>query len=100
MKLADIEKVNHLIADLADINSLIATAETAEPPSFELLIDAPGDASFKMSAEGASTSHSRGTGVSDAFLASLKKLAIGELHARRDVVLKDLAALGVDTSGS
>jgi hypothetical protein len=37
--------------------------------------------------------------VSDAFLASLKKLAVGELHARRDVVLKDLAALGVDTSG-
>jgi hypothetical protein len=99
MKLADIDKVNHLIADLAEINSLIATAEAAEPSSFELLIDAPGDASFKMSAEGASTAHSRGTGVSVAFLASLKKLAVGELRARRDVVLKDLAGLGVETAG-
>jgi hypothetical protein len=98
MKLTDIDKVNHLIADLAEINSLIKTAETAEPAMFELLIDAPGDASFKMSAEGASTAHSRGTGVSDAFLGNLKKLAVGELRARRDVVLKDLAGLGVDTS--
>ncbi len=98
MKLADIDKVNHLIADLADINALIGTAETAEPAGFQLLIEAPGDASFKMSAEGASTSHSRGTGVSDDFLANLKRLAVAELQGRREVVLNALAALGVDTA--
>ena len=77
MKLTDIDKVNHLIADLSDINGLIGTAE---------------------SAEGASTSHSRGTGVSTGFLASLKQLAVNELRARRETVLKGLTALGVDTS--
>jgi hypothetical protein len=98
MKLTDIDKVNHLIADLGEINSLITTADTAEPAKYQMLIEAPGDASFKMSAEGASTSHSRGTGVSDGFLASLKKLAVAELRARREVVLHDLTALGVDTA--
>jgi hypothetical protein len=98
MKLADIEKVNHLVAALADINGLIRTAEAANPTTFQLLIEAPGDASFKMSAEGASTSHSRGTEASTGFLASLKDLAVAELRARREVVLKDLTALGVDTS--
>jgi hypothetical protein len=98
MKLTDIDKVNHLIADLSDINGLITTAEAAEPDVYQLLIEAPGDASFKMSAEGASTSHSRGTGVSGGFLASLKELAVAELKARREIVLKGLATLGVDTS--
>ena len=97
MKLADIDKVNHLIADLADINSLIATSETAEPATYQLLIEAPGDASFRMSADGASTSHSRGTNVSADFLASLKKLAVVVLRARREVTLKALTGLGVDT---
>jgi hypothetical protein len=100
MKLADIDKVNHLIADMADINGLIGTAEAAEPTTFQLLIEAPGDASFKMSAEGASTSHSRGTEVSGGFLASLKELAVAELQSRRKVVLKELAALGVDTAAN
>ena len=98
MKLADIEKVNHLIAALADINALITTAEAAEPAMYQVLIEAPGDASFKMSAEGSSTSHSRGTGASADFLASLKQLAVAELRARREMVLRDLTALGVDTS--
>ena len=98
MKLADINKVNHLVTALADINGLIGTAEAAEPTTFQLLIEAPGDASFKMSAEGASTSHSRGTEVSTGFLASLKQLAVAELRARREVVLQDLGALGVDTA--
>jgi len=98
MKLADIDKVNHLIGDLGEINSLIRTAEAAEQTMFQLLIEAPGDASFKMSSEGASTSHSRGTGVTAGFLAKLKELAVAELRARREVVLADLAALGVDTS--
>jgi hypothetical protein len=98
MKLSDIDKVNHLVAALADINGLIGTAETAEPAAFQLLIEAPGDASFKMSAEGASTSHSRGTEVSNGFLASLKDLAVAELRARREIVLRDLGALGVETA--
>jgi hypothetical protein len=98
MKLTDIDKVNHLVAALADINGLIGTAEAAEPARLQLLIEAPGDASFKMSAEGASTSHSRGTEVSPDFLARLKELAVAELHARREIVLKDLTSLGVDTA--
>ena len=98
MKLADIDKVNHLVTALADINGLIGTAEAAEPTTFQLLIEAPGDASFKMSAEGASTSHSRGTEVSTGFLASLKQLAVAELRGRREVVLRDLSSLGVDTA--
>jgi hypothetical protein len=98
MKLTDIDKVNHLNSDLGEINSLIDTADAAEPAMFELVIEAPGDASFKMSAEGASTSHSRGTGVSAGFLANMKKLAVAELRARREIVPKDLTALGVDTS--
>jgi len=96
MKLKDIDKVNHLVADLGEVNSLIATAEAADPASLQLFIEAPGDASFRMSAEGASTAHSRGTGVSADFLASLKQLAVAELRTRRDAVLKDLAGLGVD----
>lgn len=98
MKLADIDKVNHLIAALADVDALIRTAEEAEPASYQLLVEAPGDASFRMSAEGASTSHSRGTEVTPGFLARLKALAIEELRARREVVLRELATLGVDTS--
>jgi len=98
MKLADIDRVNHLIAGLGEINALIRTAEAADTAMFELVIEAPGDASFKMSAEGSSTSHSRGTEVSAGFLASLKELAVAELRARREIVLKDLTALGVDTA--
>jgi hypothetical protein len=98
MKLSNLEKVNHLVAGLDEIRSLIATAEAAEPSTFQLLIEAPGDASFKMSAEGASTAHSRGTDVSAGFLEGLKKLAGAELRAKRDTVLKELSSLGVDTS--
>jgi hypothetical protein len=98
MKLTDIDRVNHLVANLAEINGLIGTAEAAESAMFQLMIEAPGDASFKMSAEGASTAHSRGTDVSIGFLGSLKKLAVAELHAKRDGVLKELSALGVDTA--
>ena len=98
MKLTDIDNVNHHIADLGEINSLITTAEAAEPATFQLLIEAPGDASFKMSAEGASTAHSRGTDVSAGFLDSLKALAVSELRAKRETVLNELTALGVDTA--
>jgi hypothetical protein len=98
MKLTDIDRVNHLVANLAEINGLIATAESAESAMFQLMIEAPGDASFKMSAEGASTAHSRGTDVSGGFLGNLKKLAVAELRAKRDGVLKELSALGVETA--
>src|SRR5450755_93428 len=98
MKLSDIEKVNHLVAALADVDSLIQTAEAAEPAMLQLLIEAPGDASFRMSFEGSSTAHSRGTDVSADFLASLKTLAAAELRAKRETVLRELASLGVDTA--
>ena len=98
MKLSDIEKVNHLVADLGEIQALIHMAEQADPPLFQLFIEAPGDSSLRMSKEGASTAHSGGVTVSEGFLDRLKELALGELRARRDVVLGELTALGVDTS--
>jgi hypothetical protein len=98
MKLADIDEVNHLVSELGEINGLIHTAEVAEPATFQLFIEAPGEASLKMSSEGAATSHARGTAVSDAFLTKLKDLAVAELRGRRDAVLAQLGALGVDTS--
>ncbi len=100
MKLTDIDKVNHLVTALQDMRSLIHTAEKAEPSMFQLLIESGGDASLKMSLEGASTSHSGGVAVSESFLKSLRQLALDELHAKRDVILADLAALGVDTAES
>ena len=99
MKLADLDKVNHLAAALRDIEGLIRMAETAGPDAFQLFIEAPGDASLKMSAEGASTTHSNGIGVSADFLARLKGLAIAELHARRAAAMAELAGLGVDAAG-
>lgn len=98
MRLADIDKVNHLIAALEDIRSLIGRAENAEPSMFELFIEAGGDTSLKMSKEGASTSHSGGVAVSDQFLEKLRDLALGELRTKRDGVLGELTALGVDTA--
>jgi hypothetical protein len=63
------------------------------------VIDAPGDAGMRMSIEGASTAHSHGVNVSTGFLEGLKKAAIEELRARRQKVLADLAALGVEAEG-
>ena len=100
MKLGDIEKVNHLVAALADIRSVIHRAEQAEPSMFQLFIEAGGEANLRMSKEGASTSHSGGVSVSDEFLESLRQLALGELLARRDGILGELSVLGVDTAES
>jgi hypothetical protein len=97
MKLTDIDRVNHLVSELADIKTLVAMAERAEPTSYQLFIEAPGDGGIRLSAEGASTSHSRGIDVSPAFLARLKSLALEELEARRQRVLEELARLGVET---
>lgn len=99
MKLTDIDRVNHLVSELGDIKALIAMAERAEPTAYQLFIEAPGDGGMKLSSEGASTSHSRGIDVAAGFLESLKRLALDELHAKRQRVLADLTALGVETEG-
>lgn len=98
MKLQDLERVNHLVSELADIRNLITMAERAEPAAFQLFVEAPGDASLRMSREGASTTHSRGISTSDGFLAHLKRLAVAELNARRETILAELTSLGVDPS--
>ncbi|MGE0224671.1 MAG: hypothetical protein AB7F35_04870 [Acetobacteraceae bacterium] len=96
MKLQNLERVNHLVSELTDIRSLIVMAQRAEPAAFQLFVEAPGDASLRMSQEGASTTHSRGITASPTFLADLKRLAVDELEAHRRRVLEELVALGVD----
>ena len=98
MKLTDIDRVNHLIAELDDVKTLIAMAGRAESDAYQVIIDAPGDSGVHMSAEGASTSHSRGIAVSPTFLAEVKQIAIAELHSRQQGILAELAGLGVDTT--
>jgi hypothetical protein len=97
MKLTDIERVNHLVSVLNDVETIIAVSEKTEPGGYQLFIEAPGDSSLKMSSEGASTSHSRGIDVTTGFLERLKQLALEELQAKRQAVLAELAALGVET---
>ena len=99
MKLQDLERVNHLVSEPADIKSLIDMAQRAEPMAFQLFIEAPGDASLRMSMEGASTTHSRGINVSTGFLESLTRLAVEELQGHKQQVLSELIALGVDPEG-
>jgi hypothetical protein len=99
MKLTDIERVNHLVGELEDIKSLIQAAERAEIGAYQVFVEAPGDASLRMSQEGPSTSHARGVGVSDGFLTRLKQIAVEELQAKRAGILADLAKLGVETGG-
>ena len=99
MKLSDIDRVNHLVRELGDIKALIGTAEKSEPPAYQLLIEAGlgGDGGIKLSAEGTSTSHSRGIDVTPGFLADLKRLALAELQAKQQRILTDLTALGVES---
>ena len=96
MKLRDLDRVNHLVTELADIRTLIAAAQAAEPADFMAFIESPGDNSLRMSREGASTTHARGIAVSEGFLAELKRISVTELEARRDAVVAELTALGVD----
>lgn len=98
MKLADIDRVNHLVSELEDVKALIATASRAETTAYQVVIEAPGDTGLRMSDEGASTSHSRGIGVSAGFLTEVKQLAVAELQARQKTILAELTALGVDTT--
>ena len=97
MKLTDIDRVNHLVTELTDIEALIVIADHADAAAYQVFIETPGDGGIRLSAEGASTSHSRGIDVSPDFLTSLKTLALTELQAKRQRVLADLAALGVET---
>lgn len=98
MKLADIDRVNHLVGELENVKNLIKTAEGSDAANFQLFIEAGGDASLKMSEQGASSTHYRGLDVSASFLESLKKLAITELHDKRGQIIAELAALGVDAN--
>src|SRR5579863_7944391 len=96
MKIQDIERVNHLIAELSGMKELIAHAEHAEPGDFELFIKLPGDASIRMSSEGAASTHYRGYPASPEFLVRLQRLAVDELDVRRRGIIAELATLGVE----
>ncbi len=96
MKLGNLDRVNHLVADLEDVKSLIGLAEKVEPNAYQVFIEAPGDASLRMSEQGATTTHSRGLAVSAGFLADVKQLTINELRARQQAIRSELATLGVD----
>ncbi len=96
MKIKDVERINHLLAELKDIQELIAHAERAEPGAFELFVELPGDASIKMSEEGASSSHYEGYSASRAFVERLKTLALEELRTRQRAIEQELAKLGVE----
>lgn len=98
MKITDIERVNHLVVELSDVKALIEMAGRAEGSAYQVFIEAPGDASLRMSLEGSSKAHSQGIGVSAAFLDQVKQLAIAELQARRQNLLAELSGLGVDTA--
>jgi hypothetical protein len=96
MKIQDIDRVNHLIAELSGIKELIAHAEHAEPADFEMFIKLPGDASIRLSGEGAASTHYSGFSASPEFLGRLQRLAIEELDAKRRGIIAELATLGVE----
>jgi len=96
MKIQDIDKVNHLIVELRAMKELIGHAERAEPGDCELFIKMPGDASIRLSAEGAASAHYQGFAASVEFLRRLQRLAIEELDQRRRSIIVELAALGVE----
>lgn len=97
MKLEDLAQVNHLVNELKEVRTLIGMAERAEPAAYQVFIEAPGDSSLKMSAEGATTSHANGVAATPGFLAEVKRIAVQELRAHETSLLKQLRALGVDT---
>jgi len=96
MKLKDIDRVNHLIAELGAVKELVALADRAAPSDLKLFIQGPGEASIEMSAEGAESTHYRGFSATPAFLDELKRLALQEIAARRQAIVGELAALGVE----
>ena len=96
MKIADIDRVNHLISELDGVKDLITHTEKAEAADFEMFIKLPGDASIRMSSEGSASAHYSGFSASTDFLARLKRLALEELNAKRKSIVTELAALGVE----
>jgi hypothetical protein len=96
MKVSDIDRVNHLIGELNGLKALIAHTSDADPADCELLIKLPGDASIMMSSEGAASTHYQGFSASPDFLRRLQRLAVEELNARKQAIIAELAALGVD----
>jgi hypothetical protein len=96
MKIQDIDRVNHLIAELNGMKELIAHADHAEPADFEAFIKLPGDASIRMSSEGAASTHYSGFSASAEFLSRLQRLSIEELDVRRRGIIAELAGLGVE----
>lgn len=96
MKIKDVERINHLLAERKGLEELIGHAERAAPDDFELFVELPGDASIKMSAEGSSSTHYEGFSTSSAFLDRLKTLALEELRARQKRIEQELAAFGVE----
>jgi hypothetical protein len=96
MKIQDIDKVNHLIAELNGMKELIGHAERADPADGELFIKLAGDSSIRLSSEGAASTHYQGFSASLDFLRRLQRLAVEELDARRTGIIAELAALGVE----
>lgn len=96
MKIQDIDRVNHLIAELNGMKELIGHAERAEPGDYEVFIKFSGDASIRMSSEGAASTHYSGFSASPEFLGRLQRLSIEELNARRRSIVAELASLGVE----
>jgi hypothetical protein len=96
MKLRDIDKVNHLIGELSGMNTLIAHTHNADTADCELFIKLPGDTSIRMSSEGAASTHYQGFSASQDFLRRLQQLAVEELNKRKQAIVAELAALGVD----
>jgi hypothetical protein len=96
MKIQDIDRVNHLVAELSGVKELIAHAERSEPADYELFIKLPGDASIRLSGEGAASAHYAGFSASPEFLARLQRLAIEELDTKRIGIIAELGTLGVE----
>ncbi len=96
MRMSDIDRVNHLIAELTAMNALIAHTTDADPSECELFIKLPGDSSIRMSSEGAASTHYQGFSASPDFLRRLQRLAVEELNTRKQAIVAELAGLGVD----
>ncbi len=99
MKLNDLDRVNHLVRELEEVRGLMAMADRADTGAYQVFIEAPGDASLKMSSEGATTAHANGIAVSPAFLGDVKRLAGAELRRQEQEILQELRNLGVETGG-
>ena len=80
------------------MKELIGHAERADPGDCELFIKLPGDASIRMSSEGAASTHYEGFSLRRISCTSCSRLAVDELDARRRGIIAELAALGVEAN--